>query len=62
MQNVTPMNERLEWRVNNIARNKTEDTCIYSFAVITINSFIACNETLFTSAKHEWKFEKVYYT
>ena len=31
---------------------------IYSFAVNTINIFIECNENMiFTSAKHEWKFE-----
>ena len=31
---------------------------IYSFAVDTINIIIECNEniSIFTSAKHQWKF------
>ena len=37
---------------------------IYSFAVNTINIVIECNEniSIFTSAKHEWKFECFHYT
>ena len=37
---------------------------IYSFAVNTINIVIACNEniSIFTTAKHEWKFECFNYT
>ena len=37
---------------------------IYSFAVNTINIVIECieNISIFTSAKHEWKFECFHYT
>ena len=37
---------------------------IYSFSVNTINIVIECNEniSIFTSAKHEWKFECFHYT
>ena len=37
---------------------------IYSFAVNTIYIVIECNENIniFTSAKHEWKFECFHYT
>ena len=37
---------------------------IYIFAVNTINIVIECNEniSIFTSAKHDWKFECFYYT
>ena len=37
---------------------------IYSLAVNTINIVIECNEniSIFTGAKHEWKFECFHYT
>ena len=37
---------------------------IYSFAVNTINIVIECKEniSIFTSAKHKWKFEGFHYT
>ena len=37
---------------------------IYSLAVNTINIVIKCNEniSIFTNAKHEWKFECFHYT
>ena len=60
-----------QWRNNSISKTVAhvseeelhiED--IYSFAVNTINIFIQCNEniSIFTSAKHEWKFECFHFT